>query len=268
MVSHHVLTLMLFSVAHMFNTQRMGLLILAIFNFSNPCYVALHPLSNTQRNGLLVLAIFNVPNPPMHAANVLHYGKPMKALEVFSRNYVSYETECAGRDMVAHHVLTLVLFSVAHMFNTQRMGLLILAIFNFSNPFMHTAKVLHYVKAMKALEVVTFSLFGLTFAISRCVAFPLLLRSIFKKVLERFQIGDQKVVIPALFGLVGLAALQLLQFYWLARIVRCARIARVPSWIVMFMRCFDHFRCRRRLMHLNIVCLNHTCALYVISIDV
>jgi ABC-type antimicrobial peptide transport system permease subunit len=125
--------------------------------------------------------------------------------------------------MVAHHVLTLMLFSVSHIFNTQRMGLLILAIFNFSNPFMHTAKVLHYVKAMKSFEVVAFGLFACSFAISRCAGFPLLLRSIFHTVLERVRTGDHRVVVPAFFCLIGLAALQLLQFYWLARIVRCAR---------------------------------------------
>lgn len=131
--------------------------------------------------------------------------------------------------MLGHHVLTLGLFSVAHLFHTQRMALLILAIFNFSNPFMHVAKVLHGANAAKPAKAGAFMLFAAAFAVSRCVSYPLLLRVMLQEVAKHVRAGDRRPIIPAAFSFAGLFALLLLQFYWLARIVRCALAATLAT---------------------------------------
>lgn len=123
--------------------------------------------------------------------------------------------------MLGHHVLTLGLFSLAHVFHVQRMGVLILAMFNFSNPFMHVAKVLHGANAANPAKASAFMLFAVAFAVSRCVAYPLLLRAMLQEVAAHIRAGDRRPIVPAAFCFAGLFALLLLQFYWLARIVRC-----------------------------------------------
>ena len=46
--------------------------------------------------------------------------------------------------MVAHHLITVVTFAAAYLFQVERVGLLLLGILNISNPFLHFSKVLHY----------------------------------------------------------------------------------------------------------------------------
>eukprot|EP00887_Chlorella_sp_A99_P007186 scaffold2.g7186.t1 len=75
-----------------------------------------------------------------------------------------------GRDMMLHHAATLVLILVSFSFNLTRIGILVLAVYSFSNPF------LHFAKAVKQLELSTtpaFLLFGGVFFLTRVVLVPL-----------------------------------------------------------------------------------------------
>lgn len=123
--------------------------------------------------------------------------------------------------MVGHHFLTLALLGLAHAFNVQRMGFLILALLNFSSPFMHAAKIMHYGGAPGGAKAGTFILFAAAFALSRCVLFPRLLWTIVGAIRERLARGQTEVVLPATILMSGLVLLQALQFYWMRRIVRC-----------------------------------------------
>lgn len=124
--------------------------------------------------------------------------------------------------MLGHHMLTLLLFACAHVFNVQPMAFLMLAILNFSSPFMHFAKVLHHVRASKVVTAPAFLLFAAAFASSRCVLFPRLIVSSFITARERMADGDGRVLVPLIVCMLGLCTMQVLQFYWLGRILMCA----------------------------------------------
>ena len=139
--------------------------------------------------------------------------------------------------MMGHHVLTIALFGIAHRFHVQRMGFLVLALLNFSNPFMHSAKVLNYLGQPPSVKTPAFVVFGLSFAISRCVIFPMMLKTSLDAVLEHVRAGDNSVIKPAVVCFLGLGALQLLQFYWLHRIVRCdALMFSLPAFCLAALR--------------------------------
>lgn len=124
--------------------------------------------------------------------------------------------------MVGHHFLTLALLALAHVFNVQRKGFLILALLNFSSPFMHAAKIMHYGGAPGPLKAGLFILFAAAFALSRCILFPRLLFSIVGAIRERLALGQMEVILPSSILMTGLVLLQALQFYWMLRIVKCA----------------------------------------------
>eukprot|EP00892_Ulva_mutabilis_P008135 jgi/Ulvmu1/5694/UM024_0041.1 len=126
----------------------------------------------------------------------------------------------AGLDMVGHHFLTLLLLAFGHIFHVQRMGFLILSLLNFSSPFMHAAKIMHYSGARKPVKAGTFILFTAAFALSRCLLFPRMLLYIVATVRERLGNGETEVILPSVITLSGLSLLQVLQYYWMLRIVR------------------------------------------------
>jgi TLC domain len=135
--------------------------------------------------------------------------------------------------MFGHHILTLGLFVMAHAFHVQRMGFLILSLLNFSNPFLHCAKILNYLGKPPAVKTPAFMLFAISFAVSRCVIFPMLLAKSVDAVREHLAYGDRTVVVPALVCFTGVAALQLLQFYWMHRIIKCAAYSLVATTLCM-----------------------------------
>lgn len=131
-------------------------------------------------------------------------------------------------DMLGHHFLTLALLGFAHIYNVQRMGFLILALLNFSSPFMHAAKILHYGGAPGAAKSGTFVVFAAAFALSRCILFPKLLWTIVAAVRERLERGMHEVIVPAGIMMTGLVMLQVLQYYWMHRIIMCAHTLHAP----------------------------------------
>ncbi|KAG2486098.1 hypothetical protein HYH03_015193 [Edaphochlamys debaryana] len=73
--------------------------------------------------------------------------------------------------MALHHFSTITLLLMSFLLNLHRAGVLVLFLLNLSNPFLHVAKVTHYVEA-KA-DKMCFVLFALAFFLSRIVAYPL-----------------------------------------------------------------------------------------------
>jgi TLC domain len=124
--------------------------------------------------------------------------------------------------MIGHHILTLVLFVAAHTCRVERMGFLVLALLNFSNPFLHFAKIMNYTGQPANIKTPAFLLFAVAFALSRCIVFPMMLKTSWDAVHQHLQDGDRTVLVPAVVMLGGNGVLQLLQFYWMHRIIRCA----------------------------------------------
>jgi TLC domain len=126
--------------------------------------------------------------------------------------------------MLGHHVLTLCLFVIGHVFHVERMGFLVLALLNFSNPFLHFAKIMNYTGQPAHVKAPAFLLFAISFAISRCVIFPMMLKTSGDAVLQHLADGDRTVIMPAIVCFTGMGILQLLQFYWMHRIIKCVPV--------------------------------------------
>ncbi|PNH02608.1 LAG1 longevity assurance 2 [Tetrabaena socialis] len=77
-------------------------------------------------------------------------------------------------DMVAHHIVTMALILIAYQVNLKRMSVMWQALFDISNPILHTAKALNAsgVKQLGPLKWLMFNLFALTFLVCRVLAGP------------------------------------------------------------------------------------------------
>lgn len=77
-------------------------------------------------------------------------------------------------DMIAHHVATMALDLIAYETNLIRMSVMWQALFDISNPILHTAKALHAsgVKALEPVKWAAFNLFALSFLVCRVLAGP------------------------------------------------------------------------------------------------
>lgn len=122
------------------------------------------------------------------------------------------------RDLFIHHIATVGLIVTGMLKNLVILGMLMLALFNTSSPFMHIAKVAYYLD-MRKLRVVLFALFAVVFFVTRVVMLPM-------SILKCMMIDAQKENV-ALFGWwlfysgnALMHALYILQLVWMYRIVR------------------------------------------------
>lgn len=77
-------------------------------------------------------------------------------------------------DMIAHHIVTMALILIAYEVNLIRMSVMWQALFDLSNPILHTAKGLHALALppLETLKWLMFNLFALTFLTCRVLAGP------------------------------------------------------------------------------------------------
>ncbi|GLC44142.1 hypothetical protein PLESTB_000924800 [Pleodorina starrii] len=123
--------------------------------------------------------------------------------------------------MHLHHFSTIALLLISFTLNLYRSGVLVLCLLNVSNPFLHVAKVVHYVEA--PADKVTFLLFAVAFFVSRIVVYPLVvLRA---TLVESWQVHPPFLVADQHLGVylaanVLLLLLMGMQLQWFAGIVR------------------------------------------------
>ncbi|GFR43619.1 hypothetical protein Agub_g4718 [Astrephomene gubernaculifera] len=77
-------------------------------------------------------------------------------------------------DMVAHHLVTMALVLISHHTTLQRMSVMWQALFDVSNPILHTAKALHAsgLRQLEPAKWALFNLFAATFLICRVLGGP------------------------------------------------------------------------------------------------
>eukprot|EP00210_Caulerpa_lentillifera_P001242 g1198.t1 len=122
-----------------------------------------------------------------------------------------------GSLMFYHHIGTLVIIIFCELTNLLLVGVLTLAVFNISNPFLHISKTAHIMNWMQGRKVL-FALFGLAFFLSRIVLLPLTIMKIglvhaYKEDYKRF--GTKQLFIGNAMVLI----LYVLQIFWMAKII-------------------------------------------------
>ncbi|CAD7699690.1 unnamed protein product [Ostreobium quekettii] len=121
--------------------------------------------------------------------------------------------------MAVHHTVTLCLILTGYTLNIMRFGVLMLAVFNLSNPFLHISKVANNLE-MARTRVALFSLFGVMFFASRVVLLPAtVMRCTFYEVLVVLEREPHmwRLYYPGNFLIVGLYIMQL---FWMVKIIR------------------------------------------------
>lgn len=130
-------------------------------------------------------------------------------------------------DLFIHHVGTLALLALSLLKNLGVLGVLILAVFNMSSPFMHTAKIAYNLD-MRRTRYILFGLFALVFFSTRVILLPL---TVLKCVL--FDALKENVTLFGwcyyYAGNVALHALYILQLVWMYKIVRVLWRGRTGS---------------------------------------
>ncbi|KAF5826688.1 TLC domain-containing protein [Dunaliella salina] len=78
-------------------------------------------------------------------------------------------------DMFIHHVATMTLISSAYLLNLSRMGIMWQALFDISNPLLHTAKMMNTLKfpQTETIKWYVFAAFALAFFVARIVMAPI-----------------------------------------------------------------------------------------------
>ncbi|GAB4823050.1 hypothetical protein N2152v2_010096 [Parachlorella kessleri] len=129
-----------------------------------------------------------------------------------------------GRDMLIHHVATLALVVLSYGLGLTRIGVLVLCLFNVSNPFLHAAKFLNQL-ALPA-RVPVFAAFATIFFVTRVVLVPYSILRVtvwdsWRQVPQVIQdFFGYYVLFNSLLGL--LAGLQLLWMWGIGRVLRQA----------------------------------------------
>ncbi|KAG2445642.1 hypothetical protein HXX76_000252 [Chlamydomonas incerta] len=123
-------------------------------------------------------------------------------------------------DMVAHHIATMTLTILAYTTNLKRMSVMWQALFDISNPILHTAKALHAsgVKALEPVKWAMFNLFALSFLVCRVLAGP------YSILWPSFTVAPQwltpAICYPCWALMVFVYILQLIWFYKIVEIAR------------------------------------------------
>eukprot|EP00210_Caulerpa_lentillifera_P008687 g8286.t1 len=120
--------------------------------------------------------------------------------------------------MFYHHVGTLLIIIFGELTNLLLAGVLALAVFNISNPFLHVSKMAHTLEWKQSKQVL-FCLFGFAFFVSRIVMLPLTVMKIgyidaYKEDYKSF--GEDLI----LLGNVMLLILYGLQIFWMLKILK------------------------------------------------
>eukprot|EP00803_Ostreobium_quekettii_P001209 evm.model.scf_206EXC.4 EVM.evm.TU.scf_206EXC.4 scf_206EXC:37382-37828(+) len=121
--------------------------------------------------------------------------------------------------MAVHHVLAVCLIVAGYGLGLTRLGVVALAVFNLSNPFLHASKVANNLQ-MARCRVALFALFGATFFVSRVVLLPAVIMKC--TLLETLPVLARE---PRMWwayygGNAVIAALYLMQLMWMAKILR------------------------------------------------
>ncbi|PNW78342.1 hypothetical protein CHLRE_09g401100v5 [Chlamydomonas reinhardtii] len=123
--------------------------------------------------------------------------------------------------MHLHHFSTITLLLISYLLNLHRAGVLVLSLLNISNPFLHVAKVVHYVEAKG--DTLAFLAFAVAFFLSRIVAYPVVV--LHATLIESWQVHpaylDRARHLPVYLLANGLLLLlMVMQVQWMAGIVR------------------------------------------------
>jgi hypothetical protein len=124
-----------------------------------------------------------------------------------------------GKDMMMHHMATLVLIVLSKACNLMRAGVLVLTLFSVSNPFLHAAKICNQI--LPSVRVAMFSLFSLLFLLTRVIMVPpvILRLSIYQSMLRiPYAVEDFHLTFMLINAL--LVLLYLLQLKWMWAILR------------------------------------------------
>lgn len=89
------------------------------------------------------------------------------------KNFLRYGA-ADGRDMVAHHAISIALLVFSWGFNLTRCAILILSLFSLSNPALHFAKICNQLN-IPYLRIPAFAFFSLIFFLSRVLMGPFIL---------------------------------------------------------------------------------------------
>lgn len=121
-------------------------------------------------------------------------------------------------DLFVHHLATLGLLILSLAKNLRILGLLILAVFNMSSPFMHFAKVAYYLN-MRRARYVLFGVFALIFFCTRVVMLPFtILKCIMVDALHEDL--EQFGWYYYFSGNAVMHAMYVLQIFWMFKIVK------------------------------------------------
>jgi len=120
-------------------------------------------------------------------------------------------------DMIVHHMATMSLISCSYTINLVRFGIMWQALFDFSNPLLHVAKIVH-ISEVPVLKDLMLPLFAVVFFVVRVAASPY--------AIVYPGLRDAPSVLSPLWAAVLIALMFFvcgLQVFWFYKIVQLAR---------------------------------------------
>lgn len=122
-------------------------------------------------------------------------------------------------EMTLHHLATISLIAISHMYGYNRVGLVVMLIHDVGDIFLYSAKFCNYLN-LNAITNVLFGMFVIVFFVSRLVVFPAVIRVAWGPVtgyIEQFNWRDHSgsILLPSL-----LLVLQILHIMWFVLIIR------------------------------------------------
>lgn len=122
--------------------------------------------------------------------------------------------------MHVHHAATLSLITISFLLQLHRAGILVLTLLNISNPFLHVAKVAHYLD-VGFIDNLLFLSFALVFFVTRLVVFPfvVLRATLIQSYVSQPAFLTHYLPVYATTNLL-LGLLMVMQVMWMAAIVK------------------------------------------------
>mmetsp|Transcript_1641 Transcript_1641/g.2883 ORF Transcript_1641/g.2883 Transcript_1641/m.2883 type:complete len:406 (+) Transcript_1641:3-1220(+) len=128
-------------------------------------------------------------------------------------------------EMMAHHIITILLISFSYVFSFMRIGTIIMAIHDLPDVFLEAGKCMNYIgkakggKWMSPYTDVMFGIFATLFFVTRIVIYPYMVLTANTVCHKAFGEGNT----PSYLFFIGLlAALQFLHWFWFYLIIRMA----------------------------------------------
>lgn len=169
--------------------------------------------------GNLEKCLIGWPNHSVRPAVLWYYNIEFAwYIHLLLKNPLKYG-EPDGKDMMLHHVASLLLLVLSKGCNLTRGGVVVLTLFSISNPALHAAKICN--QLIPNIRVIVFCVFSLLFFITRVVMVPL--------VILRLSLAESRRVIPyavedfyVTYVIINalLVALYIMQLQWMWAIVR------------------------------------------------